>query len=141
MYELNPEVVREAVFGEKTRVVRVGGGTVPRPPALCPGCPHRGFFYVLSKRKDAVIAGDIGCYTLGCAAPLSAMDTVVCMGGGFSVAMGMAKAFEKSGQTGKKVFGVVGDSTFFHSGMTARSRFSTTPETSSPACWTTPSPA
>ncbi|HQQ40397.1 MAG TPA: indolepyruvate ferredoxin oxidoreductase subunit alpha [Clostridia bacterium] len=118
MYELNPEVVREAVFGEKTRVVRVGGGTVPRPPALCPGCPHRGFFYVLSKRKDAVIAGDIGCYTLGCAAPLSAMDTVVCMGGGFSVAMGMAKAFERSGQTGKKVFGVVGDSTFFHSGMT-----------------------
>lgn len=118
MYELNPEVVREAVFGEKTRVVRVGGGTVPRPPALCPGCPHRGFFYVLSKRKDAVIAGDIGCYTLGCAAPLSAMDTVVCMGGGFSVAMGMAKAFEKSGQTDKKVFGVVGDSTFFHSGMT-----------------------
>ncbi len=118
MYELNPEVVREAVFGEKARTVAVGSSDVPRPPALCPGCPHRGFFYVLSKRKDAVIAGDIGCYTLGCAAPLSAMDTVVCMGGGFSVAMGMAKAFERSGQTGKKVFGVVGDSTFFHSGMT-----------------------
>ena len=118
MYELNPEIVRRAVFGEEPETVKPDCAVVARPPALCPGCPHRGFFYVMSKRKDFVIAGDIGCYTLGCAAPLSAMDSVVCMGGGFSVAMGLSKAFEASGQDGKKVFGVVGDSTFFHSGMT-----------------------
>ncbi|MDR3728456.1 MAG: thiamine pyrophosphate-dependent enzyme, partial [Oscillospiraceae bacterium] len=75
-------------------------------------------FYTMSKNKNFVIAGDIGCYTLGSAAPLNAMDSCVCMGGGFSVAMGLAKAFEATGQTEKKVFGVVGDSTFFHSGMT-----------------------
>ena len=89
----------------------------PRPPVLCAGCPHRGLFYTLAKHKVTVL-GDIGCYTLGCAAPLNALDSVVCMGGGFTVAMGMSKAFEVSGETSKKVFGVVGDSTFFHSGMT-----------------------
>ncbi len=118
MFELNPEIVRQAVFGEEPETTNVDCAVVARPPALCPGCPHRGFFYIMSKRKDFVIGGDIGCYTLGCAAPLSAMDSCVCMGGGFSVAMGLAKAFAVSGQTGKKVFGVVGDSTFFHSGMT-----------------------
>jgi indolepyruvate ferredoxin oxidoreductase alpha subunit len=118
MFELNPEIVRQAVFGKSPEIHPVDCAVVARPPALCPGCPHRGFFYIMSKRKDFVIGGDIGCYTLGCAAPLSAMDSCVCMGGGFSVAMGLAKAFAVSGQTGKKVFGVVGDSTFFHSGMT-----------------------
>ncbi len=90
---------------------------VARPPSLCPGCPHRGFFYTIRKKKNAVIAGDIGCYTLGGSAPLSAIDSVICMGAGFSAAMGMAKAFEVSGED-KVVFGVVGDSTFFHSGIT-----------------------
>ncbi|MEA5039189.1 MAG: indolepyruvate ferredoxin oxidoreductase subunit alpha [Clostridiaceae bacterium] len=118
MYELNPEVVAKGVFGTEPKTTKVDCGMVGRPPALCPGCPHRGFFYVMSKGKDFVICGDIGCYTLGSAAPLSAMDSVVCMGGGFSAAMGMAKAFEITGQTNKKVFGVLGDSTFFHSGMT-----------------------
>ena len=118
MYELNPEIVAKGVFGREPATTPVGCGVVPRPPALCPGCPHRGFFYTMSKGKDFVICGDIGCYTLGSAAPLSAMDSVVCMGGGFSAAMGMAKAFEMTGQTEKKVFGVLGDSTFFHSGMT-----------------------
>ena len=96
----------------------VGVTPVSRPPALCPGCPHRGFFYTMSRHKDFVVAGDIGCYTLGFAPPLNALDSCVCMGGGFTVAMGMAKAFERAGQTDKKVFGVLGDSTFFHSGMT-----------------------
>ena len=72
----------------------------------------------MSRHKDFVVAGDIGCYTLGFAPPLNALDSCVCMGGGFTVAMGMAKAFERAGQTDKKVFGVLGDSTFFHSGMT-----------------------
>ena len=118
MYELNPEIVRRGVFGTEPNVAKLELDMVARPPALCPGCPHRGFFYVLSRRKDFVITGDIGCYTLGYAAPLSAMDTCACMGGGFSLGMGMAKAFAQQGVTDKKIFGVVGDSTFFHSGLT-----------------------
>ena len=117
MYELNPQRLREMLFGEKPAVKELPVKPASRPPALCPGCPHRGFFYTMSKGKDFVIAGDIGCYTLGANPPLNALDTCICMGGGFSVAMGMAKAFEATGQQ-KKVFGVVGDSTFFHSGMT-----------------------
>ena len=118
LYELNPQLLRERIFGEKAQTVDVGVTAVSRPPALCPGCPHRGFFYTMAKHKDFVVAGDIGCYTLGFAPPLNALDSCVCMGGGFTVAMGMAKAFERAGQTDKKVFGVLGDSTFFHSGMT-----------------------
>ena len=118
LYELNPQLLRERIFGEKPETVDVGVSAVSRPPALCPGCPHRGFFYTMSRHKDFVVAGDIGCYTLGGSAPLNALDSVVCMGGGFTVAMGMAKAFAATGQTDKKVFGVMGDSTFFHSGMT-----------------------
>ena len=117
LYELNPERLREMLFGVKPEIKELPVKAVPRPPVLCPGCPHRGFFYTMSKGKNYVIGGDIGCYTLGGAAPLGAMDTCVCMGGGFSVAMGLSKAFAATGQQ-KKVFGVVGDSTFFHSGMT-----------------------
>lgn len=118
MYELNPEVLQKAVFGTEPQTTAVSVSPVQRPPVLCAGCPHRGFFYTLGKGKHNVITGDIGCYTLGGSAPLNAMDSVVCMGGGFSVGMGMAKAFEAFGVTDKKVFGVLGDSTFFHSGMT-----------------------
>ena len=117
MYELNPQRLKEMLFGEKpeTKDLPVKAGS--RPPTLCPGCPHRGFFYTLGKQKNTVIAGDIGCYTLGANAPLNATDTCVCMGGGFTIAHGMSKAFAMTGQE-KKIFGVVGDSTFFHSGMT-----------------------
>lgn len=118
LYELNPQLLKERIFGRKAETVDVGVSAVSRPPALCPGCPHRGFFYTMSRHKDFVISGDIGCYTLGGSAPLSALDSVVCMGGGFSIGMGMSKAFELTGQTERKVFGVMGDSTFFHSGMT-----------------------
>ena len=111
LYELNPQLLKERIFGQKAETVDVGVSAVSRPPALCPGCPHRGFFYTMSRHKDFVISGDIGCYTLGGSAPL-------CMGGGFSIGMGMSKAFELTGQTDRKVFGVMGDSTFFHSGMT-----------------------
>ena len=75
-----------------------------------PGCPHRGFFYTLSKNKNYVVTGDIGCYTLGSAALLNCMDSVVCMGAGFSAGMGIAKSFEREGVTDKTVFGVMGDS-------------------------------
>lgn len=118
IYELNPEIVAKSIFGTEPEVKELAVKAVGRPPVLCPGCPHRGFFYTMSKNKSFVISGDIGCYTLGSAKPLSAMDSVVCMGGGFSVGMGMSKAFDMIGDTNKKVFGIVGDSTFFHSGMT-----------------------
>lgn len=90
----------------------------PRPPVLCAGCPHRGFFYELGKLKDIMVAGDIGCYTLGMGAPLSAVDSVVCMGGGFSGATGFDQANKAAGRDHVKVFGCLGDSTFFHSGIT-----------------------
>lgn len=84
----------------------------PRPPVFCPGCPHRSVFYEIAKH-DPVIIGDIGCYSLAVFPPLSAMDLILCMGAGISSAHGAARA-----GTGQKVVGVMGDSTFFHSGIT-----------------------
>jgi len=117
LYELNPEIIAKAILGKTYESKTLDVEVVPRPPVLCPGCPHRGFFYTMSKKKNRVITGDIGCYTLGANQPLEAMDTCICMGAGFSAGMGISKAFEVSGKK-DKVFGVVGDSTFFHSGIT-----------------------
>ena len=117
MYELNPQIIEERVFGKKPEFKNLTVKAAPRPPALCAGCPHRGFFYTIAKQKNVIVSGDIGCYTLGASQPFGAVDSVVCMGGGFSVGMGMAKAMEAKGEN-KKVFGIMGDSTFFHSGMT-----------------------
>ncbi len=86
-----------------------------RPPVMCAGCPHRGLFYVLAKKKITVL-GDIGCYTLGSAAPLSAIDSVLCMGASVSGVHGFNKALGEKSE-GKTV-AVIGDSTFMHSGMT-----------------------
>jgi indolepyruvate ferredoxin oxidoreductase, alpha subunit len=83
-----------------------------RPPVLCPGCPHRSVFHALAQ-QDVVVTGDIGCYSLGVFKPLSRIDTILCMGGGVTLAHGMEKAGEQ-----RKVVGIVGDSTFFHSGIT-----------------------
>ncbi|MBR5134872.1 MAG: indolepyruvate ferredoxin oxidoreductase subunit alpha [Clostridia bacterium] len=86
-----------------------------RPPVMCAGCPHRGLFYTLSKNKITVM-GDIGCYTLGAQAPLCAMDATICMGASISGLHGFNKALGKDSET--KTVGVIGDSTFMHSGMT-----------------------
>ncbi|WP_372994976.1 indolepyruvate ferredoxin oxidoreductase subunit alpha [Lutispora sp.] len=117
LYELNPEIIANALLDKVYETKKLDVNPVPRPPVLCPGCPHRGFFYTISKKKNRVVTGDIGCYTLGASQPLEALDTCICMGAGFSAGMGISKAFEVSGRPGK-VFGVVGDSTFFHSGIT-----------------------
>ncbi|MCL2856126.1 MAG: indolepyruvate ferredoxin oxidoreductase subunit alpha [Oscillospiraceae bacterium] len=115
--EMTPDVIRKAVRGEELPVIDYDRGlVVPRPPTLCAGCPHRGFFYELSKLKNVAISGDIGCYTLGFAPPYNAMDTCLCMGGAFSVAHGMQEAFDHSGQNVRAI-GVLGDSTFFHTGI------------------------
>ena len=86
-----------------------------RPPIMCAGCPHRGMFYALNKLKVTVF-GDIGCYTLGSVAPLSAMDVTLCMGASFSGLHGWNKAGGQENE--KKSVAVIGDSTFMHSGMT-----------------------
>ena len=113
LYELNTELVRERVLGIKPAYKTVDEVKVAkRPPALCPGCPHRGFFYTLSKNKNYVITGDIGCYTLGMLPPLRMADFLVCMGSSVSAGSGFARA------SGKPVVAFIGDSTFFHSGMT-----------------------
>jgi indolepyruvate ferredoxin oxidoreductase alpha subunit len=116
--ELNTDIVRTALTGKAAETIKADIAPVPRPPALCAGCPHRGFFYALTKKKDVVITGDIGCYTLGSAPPLGAMDSCLCMGGSISMGHGAAKAFARTGNPGKKVVAVIGDSTFFHSGVT-----------------------
>ncbi len=88
----------------------------PRPPILCAGCMHRGIFYVL-KQLAAIVSGDIGCYTLGALAPLDAMDTCMNMGASLSMAHGMAKVFSEEEK--KRLVAVIGDSTFYHSGIPA----------------------
>jgi len=90
----------------------------PRPPTLCAGCPYMGVYFWLGQLKDAVICGDIGCYTLGCGEPWNAMDSIISMGASLGVAHGMAKAFEGDPKA-KPVLAVIGDSTFLHTGMPA----------------------
>ena len=88
MYELNPQRLRQMIYGIEPEVKELSVKAVSRPPTLCPGCPHRGFFYAIAKHKDVIVAGDIGCYTLGDNPPLSAVHTCICMGAGFSAGAG-----------------------------------------------------
>lgn len=119
MGELNPDIIKEKLLGELAKTIKADPELlVGRPPILCAGCPHRGFFYELGKKRNVVITGDIGCYTLGGAPPLNATDSVICMGASLSMGHGAKKALEKTGSD-KKVVGVIGDSTFLHSGMTS----------------------
>ena len=90
----------------------------PRPPTLCAGCPYMGVYFWLGQLKDAIICGDIGCYTLGCGEPWNAMDSIISMGASLGVAHGMAKAFAGDAAA-KPVLAVIGDSTFLHTGMPA----------------------
>ena len=115
--ELNPDIVRKALTGEVVPTIEYDKSVVPgRPPMLCAGCPHVGLFYELGKIKDVIAIGDIGCYALSGNPPLNAKDFALCMGSGFSMAHGAAKIMTKFGEN-KKIVGVVGDSTFFHTGM------------------------
>ena len=107
--------VAEKILGEKKTFEGFDEPVPPRPPAMCAGCPHRGLFYCLSK-LGVYVSGDIGCYTLGAAAPLCAMDTTICMGASISALHGYNKV--RGEQSEKKAVAVIGDSTFMHSGMT-----------------------
>ena len=116
--ELTPDVIRKSVFGKTNDTIDYNKDlVVNRPPGLCAGCPHRGFFYELGKRKNVMVTGDIGCYTLGFAPPYNAMDTTICMGASLSSGHGAQKVFNMKENNKIRVVGVLGDSTFFHTGI------------------------
>ncbi|MDO5044840.1 MAG: thiamine pyrophosphate-dependent enzyme [Coriobacteriia bacterium] len=113
--ELSPRAIREALGLHLDQTAFAPIGNLPaRPPALCPACPHRLVFFEL-RRMRAVVTGDIGCYTLGALPPLSVQDSVVCMGASVSMAHGFELAKPKDHN--RPVFGLIGDSTFAHSGI------------------------
>ena len=112
--EFSQEVLAKCILGESKDFTAIEDEIPVRPPVLCPGCPHRGLFYTLKKMK-LTVSGDIGCYTLGSAPPLSAVDTTLCMGASISGLHGMNKS---GGISPEKSVAVIGDSTFAHSGVT-----------------------
>ena len=115
-YEFSTKQIKELITGKKENDFSTADEAVPvRPPVLCPGCPHRGTFYVL-KKMGLNVCGDIGCYTLGAVAPLGSIDSVVCMGASIGMSFGMALARGK--EFAKNTVAVIGDSTFIHSGIT-----------------------
>lgn len=114
--ELDQSVLRSAILGEEVRKSAIDVSELPaRPPVLCPGCPHRGIFYVASKLRLHGTT-DIGCYTLGVIPPLEQGETCICMGASIGVAFGIGIA--QGTEVGKKFLAYIGDSTFIHSGMT-----------------------
>ncbi|MGB9700308.1 MAG: indolepyruvate ferredoxin oxidoreductase subunit alpha [Thermodesulfobacteriota bacterium] len=114
--ELTPSLVARGLRGDPLPPPgEITPNLPPRPPIMCPGCPHRGIFAILSKLK-LFVTGDIGCYTLGFLPPLNAIDTCVCMGASIGHAMGLDKGLGEEAQG--KVVAVIGDSTFLHSGIT-----------------------
>ena len=113
--ELSQNRIRKAM-GAALPAFKAYDETVPgRPPVMCPGCPHRGLFTVLSRLKLTVM-GDIGCYTLGSGAPLNAVDSVLCMGASIGMAHGYTKML--GDEAARHTVAVIGDSTFMHSGIT-----------------------
>ena len=114
--EFSQKLVRELLLHETPAHDALDIDIPVRPPVMCCGCPHRGLFYAL-KRAKVYVSGDIGCYTLGASAPLSMMDTCICMGGSVSALHGYNKVLGE--QSEKKSVAVIGDSTFVHSGMTS----------------------
>ncbi len=115
--ELNPYIVKVSLGVLKPYTPKnIEVKAPPRPPALCPGCPHTSVFYVINKNR-LIATGDIGCYTLGALPPLNAMDTCVDMGASITNAIGLEYALKKNDDK-RKIVAVIGDSTFYHSGIT-----------------------
>ncbi len=113
--EYTAEMIRSIILGSAPEQVYANEDLPVRPPVFCPGCPHRGLFYVLNKMK-LTVSGDIGCYTLGAAAPLFAIDTTIDMGASITVLHGMNSVRKE--ESAKRSVAVIGDSTFLHSGVT-----------------------
>lgn len=115
--ELTPDIIAKVLLDKENPLIAYDQTIIAnRPPTLCAGCPHRGFFYELAKRKNIMISGDIGCYGLGGAEPLLAKDISVCMGASISVGHGAQQAFSKF-RDKYRVVATIGDSTFFHTGV------------------------
>ncbi len=112
--EYSHALIAKVILGKENKNLSADVNIVPRPPVLCAGCPHRGLFYAL-KKLNVTVSGDIGCYSLGGAAPLGMMDTILCMGGSVSGLHGRNAADPANA---KKSVAVIGDSTFIHSGVT-----------------------
>ncbi len=119
--ELTPDVIRRSMYGETNPNIEYDRSmVVPRPPALCAGCPHRGFFYELRKiiaKKNVVVAGDIGCYTLGMDEPYNGLDFTIDMGSALAAGHGAQTIFNMQDENKRRVIAVQGDSTFFHTGI------------------------
>lgn len=116
MGEYTAPMIAEAILGNKApELIEIEEQAPVRPPVMCPGCPHRGMFYVL-KKLGLTVSGDIGCYTLGALAPLQSIDACVCMGASIGMSHGMEKA--AGADFRRKTVAVIGDSTFIHSGIT-----------------------
>jgi len=118
-FEYDPEMIRKVIhddlkLGPEAREPREVEQVPPRPPTLCPGCPHRAAQFAARTvfGDEALYFNDIGCYTLGYGPPLNTADALLCMGAGFTLAAGVSRV------TGQRTVGIMGDSTFFHSGMT-----------------------
>jgi len=113
-----PKYIRASVFVETLPTLEYDENeVVARPPTLCAGCPHRGFFYELGKRKNVFMSGDIGCYSLAFADPYNAMDHNICMGASISIGHGAQKVFNMQENNKMRVVSILGDSTFFHTGI------------------------
>lgn len=113
--EFSQNLLKNCLGMEVSKTMHIDDEIPGRPPVMCAGCPHRGIFYVL-KKHNVMVYGDIGCYTLGAIAPLNSMDLNVCMGASCSGLHGFNKAMGTEGE--KHSVGVIGDSTFVHSGIT-----------------------
>ena len=114
--ELSATILKDRIRHQKSPQKAAAENVPARPPQFCPGCGHRGIFHILRKLK-AVVHGDIGCYTLGVLPPFTSIDSCVCMGASVTMNHGFTKV-EKIGETDKPSVAVIGDSTFFHSGLT-----------------------
>ena len=117
--EMTPDVIKRCILGQN-----VEGYTpnpelfVGRPPTFCSGCPHRGFFYELGKRrKDIIVAGDIGCYSLAVGEPYNMLDWIICMGASHSSGHGAQRIQDLKSDDNRRLVSIMGDSTFFHTGI------------------------
>jgi len=117
--EMTPDVIRRVVLEQEMDVIEPREDLiVNRPPTFCSGCPHRGFFYELGKkRKKIIVAGDIGCYSLAVGEPYNLMDWLICMGAAFSSGHGAQTVIDKNPDDSRRLVSIMGDSTFFHTGI------------------------